>query len=378
MVNFLFVCYNNFMKKSKIIELVNNEKEKAVVVTVSFSTLKNEDKEYNRKLVEIKRLCYSAECEVVGEFHQNIKKPNVRFLIGEGKLAEIKNFIEENEVDVVIVDHPLTGSQQRNLSNELGVKVLDRILLIIDIFARNSKTNEGKKEVKLAQNKYLLTRLSSMQGSAGRFGGAGVGMRGPGETKLELDKRKLEQEIVELEKEMKKIKQKRQQNRIARIKSGIKRVAVVGYTNAGKSTLLNSFTNDIIYADDKLFATLDTTSRRMYLEDGNYCILTDTVGFISDIPHELVESFSATLEEAVDAELILHVVDVADPFYKDNIEITNKVLDDLNATNNRILVLNKSELLTKPMLMNENEIFISAKHKKGLDNLKKLIIEKLK
>ncbi len=343
-------------------------KERAIV----FCPIEREsEKQY--QFVEISRLCFSAGLEVVKIFSQSIDAFNRRTIMGKGKLEEIKQFLRENPCDVLVVDFKLSGSQMRNISDELGVKVLDRILLIIDIFALNAKSSEGKIEVKLAQNRYLLTRLSSIQGSFGRFGGTGVGMRGPGETKLELDRRKLEKEILTLSKEIEKIKNSRRQNRVLREKSGIKSVVLGGYTNAGKSSIFNILTRENIYADDKLFATLDTTSRRMFLGDGNFCIITDTVGFISKLPHELVESFSSTLEEVKNADLVLHVVDVADDFYKQNIEITNEILDGLGATENRIVILNKCDLLKKPVEIEKNQILFSAKSKKNLEKLKEII-----
>ena len=357
---------------SKIYEIKQNEIEKAVV----FCPIERDtDKVF--QFAEIKRLCSSANLEVLNIFSQDIKALNRRTIIGSGKVQEIKEFINQNEVDVLVVDYKLTGSQLRNLSDELGVKVLDRILLIIDIFACNAKSNEGKIEVKLAQNKYLLTRLSSLQGTQGRFGGAGVGMRGPGETKLELDRRKLENEILLLEKNIEKIKRTREQNKVARKQAGIKSVVIGGYTNAGKSSLFNLLTKDDIYVKDKLFATLETTSRRMFLKDDKFCILTDTVGFISKLPHELVESFASTLEEIKGADLILHVVDVSDVNYKKNIEITNEILDDIGATKNRIVILNKTDLMDKPFEIKEGEMPFSVKKKTNLDKLKEIIYQKL-
>lgn len=329
------------------------------------------------QFAEIKRLCNSANMEVLKIFSQDIKALNRRTIIGSGKVQEIKQFIKESDANVLVVDFKLTGSQLRNLSDELGVKVLDRILLIIDIFACNAKSNEGKIEVKLAQNRYLLTRLSSMQGTQGRFGGSGAGMRGPGESKLELDRRKLESEIIMLEKEIEKIKRVRAQNKIARKQAGIKNVVIGGYTNAGKSSLFNLLTRDNIYVQDKLFATLETTSRRMFLKDDKFCILTDTVGFISKLPHELVESFASTLEEIKDADLILHVVDVADENYEKNIKVTNEILNDIGATQNRIVVLNKIDLMNKPFEVKENEIPFSVKKKTNLEKLKDAIYKKL-
>lgn len=355
---------------SKLHQIQEDLKEKAII----FCPIEN-DKEKDYQFAEIDRLCFSANLEVCKIFSQSIDAFNRRTVMGTGKVEEIRNFLKENPCDCLIVDYQLTGSQLRNLSEELNIKVLDRILLIIDIFALNAKSSEGKIEVKLAQNKYLLTRLSSLQGSQGRFGGKGAGMRGPGETKLELDRRKLEKEILALEKELEKIRNTRKQNKLLRDKNNIKSVVLGGYTNAGKSSIFNLLTKENIYADDKLFATLDTTSRRLFLGDGKYCLLTDTVGFISKLPHELVESFSATLDEIKTADLVLHVVDISDNFYKKNIEITNKILDDMNATQNRIVILNKCDLLEKPIEIERNQILFSAKNKKNVDKLKNLIDE---
>ncbi len=357
---------------SKLHQIQEEEIEKVVI----FCPIQNE-KEKKYQFAEISRLCYSAGMEVVKIFSQSLDAFNRRTIMGSGKVEEIREFLKDNPCDCLVVDFQLTGSQLRNLSDELQIKVLDRILLIIDIFALNAKSSEGKIEVKLAQDKYLLTRLSSMQGSQGRFGGKGAGMRGPGETKLELDRRKLEKEILTLQNEIEKIKNSRRQNKILREKNGIKSVVLGGYTNAGKSSLFNLLTKENIYADDKLFATLDTTSRRLFLGENQFCLLTDTVGFISKLPHELVESFSATLEEVQNADLVLHVVDVSDEFYKKNIEITNKILDDLNATENRIVILNKSDLINGPIELGKNQILFSVKKKDNVDKLKKIIKEAL-
>ncbi len=360
------IWYNCIM--SKLHQVLEEEIERAVI----FCPIENErDKDY--QIAEISRLSFSAGLEVEKVFTQSIDAFNRRTIMGTGKLEEVRNYIRDNDIDCLVVDFQLTGSQLRNLADELKVKVLDRILLIIDIFALNARSSEGKIQVKLAQDRYLLTRLSSMTGSQGRFGGKGAGMRGPGETKLELDRRKLEKEILTLQNEIDKIKASRKQNKILREKNGIKSVVLGGYTNAGKSSIFNLLTRENIYADDKLFATLDTTSRRLFLGDNEFCLLTDTVGFISKLPHELVESFSATLEEVKDADLVLHVVDVADKYYKRNIEITNKILDDIGATKNRLVILNKNDLLSGPVEIEENQILFSVKKKDGVEKLKNAI-----
>jgi len=356
------------------------EKENCIVIVIC--NRNGDDKE--RKTDEIIRLSESTDLNVVNSFAQNIRDFNKATVLGTGKLEEIKEYIDTTDeiIDVVIVDYPLTGSQARNISDTLGVKVIDRVGLIIDIFAKRAQSKEARLQVKFAQDRYLMPRLSSMKGSSGRYGG-GVGMRGPGETKLELDRRKIEAEMDLLKKQIEDVKKNREVSRRGREKNGIKRVAIVGYTNAGKSTLLNSLAKEEIYAEDKYFATLDTTSRKLYLGDNQNAVITDTVGFITDLPHELVDAFASTLEEARDADLILHVVDPTqkgkngEEYYKKNIEVTNKVLDDIKAKGERILVFNKCDMLEDKSKISEEGIFISAKKKIGLDELKELIKNKL-
>lgn len=348
--------------------------ENAIVVVVC--TNKNDSKQ--RKLDEITRLCVSAQLNVVHDFYQIIKDFNKSTVIGKGKVEEIKKYIRECEqvVDVVIVDYPLSGSQMKNLVDEFGVKVIDRVGLIIDIFAGGARSREAKLQVKLAQDRYLLPRLSAVSGSSGRFGSGGVGMRGPGETKLELDKRVLQNEIDSLTKQIEKVKVQRQSTRRERLNSSLPKITLVGYTNAGKSSLLNVLAKEQIYAEDRYFATLDTTTRKLFLGEGRYAVLTDTVGFISDLPHQLVDAFSSTLEETKDADLLLHVVDISLDKESDgmkefeaNMNVTNKLLDELGATKNRIVVYNKCDKLSNPILLKENEVLISTKDKKGIEIL---------
>jgi GTP-binding protein HflX len=351
-----------------------SEKENAIIVVVCTK----KDDSVERKTTEINRLAFSSDLNVIQNFYQIVKDFNKGTVIGKGKIEEIKNYIDSCEqiVDVVIVDYNLSGSQMKNLSDAFGVKVLDRVGLIIDIFARGAKSREAKLQVKLAQDMYILPRLSQFQGTSGRFGGAGVGMRGPGETKLELNRRILEKEMENLKTQIEKIKQNRQNTRKERLKSDLPKIALVGYTNSGKSSLLNYLTKDNVYADDKLFATLDTTTRKLYLGNHKYAILTDTVGFISDIPHQLIDAFSSTLEEAVDADLLLHVVDVSlksefygSKEYELNMLFVNRLLDGLGATQNRIVVLNKADLLDKPQLVGDGEVLISTKTGRGIQTL---------
>lgn len=364
-------------------KMTNTKQEKENAIVVAVCTKKGDA--LTRKLDEIVRLSESAGLNVVQEFYQIIKDFNKATVLGSGKVKEIKDYINtcEAEIDVVIIDYPLSGSQMKNLRKEFGVKVLDRIGLIIDIFASRAQSREAKLQVKLAQDYYILPKLSEFQGTSGRFGSAGVGMRGPGETKLELNRRVLDKEMESLKKQIEKIKSQRQATRKERLKSDLPKIALVGYTNAGKSSLLNLLVKEEIYADDRYFATLDTTTRRLYL-DGNYAVITDTVGFISDLPHQLVDAFSSTLEEAVDADLLLHIVDISlmneengEKEYQANMRVTNQLLDKLGATKNRIVVYNKADLLTKPLLIQDNEVLVSTKTRRGIDILLSKISQNL-
>lgn len=349
-------------------------KENALTVVVCSKKTDNKA----RKIDEIEKLSTTAGLIVVGNFYQNLKEFNRSTVIGSGKVEEIKQHICncDAQIDVVVVDYPLTGSQVKNLEDAFGVKVIDRVGLIIDIFAQGAQSKEAKLQVKLAQDLYLLPRLSQMQGSSGRFGGVGVGMRGPGETKLELNRRILEKEIDSLKKQIQKIKSQRQVSRKERLHSSLPKIALVGYTNSGKSSLLNLLTKENIYVENKYFATLDTTSRKLFLGEGNYALLTDTVGFISDLPHQLVDAFSSTLEEATDADLLIHVVDVSlqknegdKKEYQTNMDITDKLLDEIGATKKRIVALNKCDKLEKPIEIKNNQILISTKTGNGIPKL---------
>lgn len=346
------------------------EREKVFIFGVLFDARENVD----AQLDELECLCNTAGAEVVGKDFQLVREINPTYLIGSGKVEELKNKL--NDVDLVVFDHELSGSQIRNLSDTLGVRVIDRFNLILDIFALRAKSNEGKLQVELAQAKYFLPRLSSMSGTSGRFSSGGVGTRGPGETKLEMDKRHLERRISVLEKQLKELEKNRQIKSNSRIKSGKFSVAIVGYTNAGKSTLLNLLSKADIYADDKLFATLETTSRKLFLKLGFEIILTDTVGFINKLPHSLMHAFSSTLEEAKNADLILLVVDVADREREEKMNVVKNVLKDIGATADIITVYNKCDKIH--VIPKENDVIcISALKNRGIEELKQEIIKNL-
>ncbi len=350
------------------------EKEKAIIVAVAINRSKVD---FDRELEELESLCFTSGLEVVGQTYQNVKEETASTLLGTGKVEEIGGMVKELNADVVVVDCELTGSQMSNIADIVNAKVIDRSMLILDIFAKRATSSEGRLQVKLAQLKYSLPRVASLTRTQGRFGG-GVGMRGPGETKLEMDKRVIKDSIVKLEKEIAKLKSNRQLQKSERKKNRIKQVAIVGYTNAGKSTLMNTITKAGIYADDLLFATLDTTSRTLWLGENKKVVLVDTVGFIDKLPHAFIQAFNATLEETKDADLLLHVVDIADPHYKEKIEVVNKVLKEIGASDiPTILVYNKIDKLQGPFEVPKDVICLSAKNNKGVEILKAEIEEKL-
>lgn len=335
----------------------------------------------NRELAEMQELIRSAMLEFIGSECITLRDVNPHSYIGTGKVEELKLKMQHFHVDVAIFDVGLTGSQLRNLQEELGVKVIDRTMLILDIFAGRAKSSEGKLQIELAQLKYTLPRLSGISGSVGRFGSGGVGMRGPGESKLELDRRKIQENIKAKEKELKVVAEKRQLTRKQR-KNNEYMVALVGYSNAGKSTIMNVITKAGTYADDRLFATLDVLTKRVWDEGVSY-VLCDTVGFISSLPHELMQAFSATLEEVRDADLCLIILDASDTHKYEKLQVVEQELAKQNISkSNCILVYNKCDLLNKMEISVLKEFDytcckIQAKNNLGTAELKSLIREKL-
>jgi len=345
--------------------------QRAILVKVAIKNKGNIEAD----LDELEGLATTAHIEVVGRVSQFRVKPDGTYFIGTGKIDELRDLIQLTEANLVIFDNELTGGKNSNISNALGVKVIDRSMLILDIFAGRARTNEGKLQVELAQLKYSLPRLGAFLETSGRYGG-GVGMRGPGETKLELNRRVVEQNIVKKSEELKKLKKHRDLNRKSRRENSKPTVSIVGYTNSGKSTLLNNLAKSDVYVKDELFATLDTTTRNVWLTHGKEILCTDTVGFINNLPHEFVEAFASTLEESVFADLILHVVDISNPEYKKHIEVTNSVLKNLGCTSPVIMVYNKVDKVNDEVLSNvkeKNAVFISAKNNIGIDALKELL-----
>lgn len=317
---------------------------------------------------ELEELAKTAGAEVVAAVIQNKLELESGTYMGEGKLEEIKTAAEELGADLVIFDDELSPVQIRNITDMLGVKVLDRSMLILDIFAMRAKSGEGKLQVELAQLKYRLPRLRGLGNEMSRTG-AGIGTRGPGETKLETDRRHIHRRISALEEELKELKRHRDLLRVRRKKDGVITVGLVGYTNAGKSTLLNTLTEAEVLAEDKLFATLDPTSRALELEDKTKILLVDTVGFIRKLPHHLVEAFKSTLEEAVISDVLLHVIDASNPEYENQIKVVESVLSDIGALGKPVIqVFNKCDRAEVSTLPSEGA-FISAKEKTGLDEL---------
>lgn len=322
---------------------------------------------------ELYELAKTAGAEVVCTVMQNRPELESGTYMGEGKLEEIASAIDEMDIDCVIFDDELSPVQIRNITDILGVKVLDRSMLILDIFAMRAKSGEGKLQVELAQLKYRLPRLRGMGVVMSRTG-AGIGTRGPGETKLETDRRHIHSRIQALTEELAELKKHRELLRSRRKKDGVITVALVGYTNAGKSTLLNALTDADVFAEDKLFATLDPTSRALELEDGRKVLLVDTVGFIRKLPHHLVEAFKSTLEEAVIADVLIHVVDASNDEYENQITVVDSVLKDIGAVGKpEILAYNKCDKGDYPQTCKTDKerkhVFISAKKKLGLDIL---------
>jgi len=352
-------------------EELTRDKERAILVAIISAP---EDEE---TLNELKELAVTAGAEVIGILTQKKKGINKAHYIGKGKLEELKMFVENQQADLVIVNDELTGTQIKNLEDALGVKIVDRTNLILDIFAKRARSKEGMLQVELAQLKYRLPRLVGLGGQLSRLGG-GIGTRGPGETKLEVDRRHIRNRIKAIEEKLEELEKHRNLQRQRRKKNQIPVVAIVGYTNAGKSTLLNALTGADAYVEDKLFATLDPTARKLVLPSGREAILTDTVGFIRKLPHDLVEAFKSTLEEVKYADLLLHVIDVTSPDMDEKIKVVEKVLSDLGAIETpRINVYNKIDLLEIVPSGNNRDIYISAKNKIGLDRLLEAIEREL-
>ena len=349
-------------------------KNRAVLVGLNAHCLSAEENADDTSMEELADLLETAGGVCVGTVFQNKDAPDPRTFIGEGKAAEVKELVGAMGADMVVVDNPLSPSQQRVLSEELGVQVLDRAALILDIFAQRARTREGRLQVELAQYQYLLPRLLGMWTHLERQEGA-IGTRGPGETQLETDRGHIRRKIQKLREELEQVRRVRATQRTRREKNEVPVVAIVGYTNAGKSTLLNRLTGADIPANNRLFDTLDTTTRTLEISDTCTVLLSDTVGFIRKLPHHLVEAFKATLEELSYADLLLHVIDASNPLWREQAAVVEQLIVELGAEQTpRIDVFNKCDRFTGDILPHGADIVsISAKTGQGLDELLKKI-----
>lgn len=353
-----------------------NPAVRALVVSVDFG-----EPDFDARCEEFEMLARGAGADIVETIVARRARPDAAYFIGSGKVEEIALAAAAHHAELILVDHALSPAQQRNLERVLKLRVVDRVTLILDIFALRARSHEGKVQVELAQLQHLVTRLTRMWSHLERQRG-GIGMRGPGESQLEMDRRMIGDKVRLLRERLAKLERQRQTQRRARSRGGVLSVSLVGYTNAGKSTLFNALTHSDAYAADQLFATLDTTTHKVWVEGAGSVTVSDTVGFIRDLPHTLVAAFRATLEETVHADLLLHVVDAASPQRDEQIAEVDKVLQEIGAAEvPRLLVFNKTDKLgLAPQVQRDahgtiTRVFVSAIERAGLDGLREAIAE---
>lgn len=365
------ISYKKLLDSGELMELFENkiEQERAVLVSVDTGEF-----DVDSSLLELSELARTAGAEVICEMTQKRESPEAGTYLGRGKLEELAEYCENEKPDLVIVDGELTPAQQKNIETVTDTRVIDRTTLILDIFAARALSGEGKLQVELAQLKYALPRLGGKGASMSRLGG-GIGTRGPGETKLETDRRHIRRRISALSEDLKELEERRARHRERRKKDGVITVALVGYTNAGKSTLMNTLTDAGVLAENKLFATLDPTARALTLPDGSSVLLIDTVGFIRRLPHKLVEAFKSTLDEAVNANVILNICDASNDECAEHYRVTMDLLEELGCGDKPIItVLNKCDLVNDISIPMTNSVRVSAKTGEGLPEL----LEKVK
>ena len=356
--------------------IYDTEQERERVILIAVDLSQNSDSaDVDISLDELEELAETAGAVTVGRLVQKRETIHPGTYIGKGKMEELRSMVMQEQADAIVCDDELSPAQITNLQEELQVKVIDRTVMILDIFAAHARTSEGKLQVELAQLRYRSSRLTGLGKSLSRLGG-GIGTRGPGEKKLEMDRRLIKDRISILNRQLKDVVQNRDTMRKQRSRNSMPTVAIVGYTNAGKSTLLNTLTEAEVLSEDKLFATLDPTTRGLELEDGQKILFTDTVGFISKLPHQLIRAFRSTLEEAKYADLILHVVDASNPNYERQMQVVYDTLQELEVGDkpvitafNKIDLLNPGEREGRKDLRSDSAVYISAKESRGLDRL---------
>lgn len=357
---------------------------RAILVGVNVSS---EHGEFEYSMKELGNLTVACNMDVAGEVTQKLNQINRVYYIGDGKTQELLNIVQDTKADTIIFDDELTPSQIRNLEKKLECRVVDRTMLILDIFAKRAKTKESMIQVEIARLKYMLPRLVGSREALGRQGGgAGLKNRGAGETKLELDRRKIEVKIAQLNKELESLVSQRKTQRKKRNQNNIPVVSLVGYTNAGKSTMMNAMLESVdkgndksVFEKDMLFATLETSVRRVTLDTNRTFLLTDTVGFINKLPHHLIKAFRSTLEEVIEADLLIHVVDFSNPHHEEQKELTKEILEEIGVVNVPVIyAYNKTDLVEemKPD-SKKNHIYISAKNKMGIEALTQAINGKI-